>query len=168
MHLLDSLGTNKDINHISTHHEQAAAMAAEGNARITGKPGVALVTSGPGGTNAITGVCGAWIDSIPSIYISGQVTSNNLIEGTGLRQFGIQESDIVSMVKSVTKYAVTIKDPSQVKYHLKKAIHLATTGRPGPVWLDIPLDIQNKRIEPNDIEHYNNANLNNYNPLLYM
>ena len=108
MHLLDSLGTNKKINYISTHHEQAAAMAAEGNARITGKPGAALVTSGPGGTNTLTGVCGAWIDSIPVIFLSGQVTSNTLIEGTGLRQFGIQESDIVSMVKSVTKYAVTL------------------------------------------------------------
>ncbi|MBT5469315.1 MAG: hypothetical protein HOK41_01810, partial [Nitrospina sp.] len=150
MHLLDSLGTNKDINHISTHHEQAAAMAAEGNARITGKPGVTLVTSGPGGTNALTGVCGAWIDSIPTIFLSGQVTSNTLIEGTGLRQFGIQESDIVSMVKSVTKYAVVLKDPNQVKYHLQKAIYLATTGRPGPVWLDIPLDIQSKHIVPED------------------
>jgi acetolactate synthase I/II/III large subunit len=150
MHLLDSLGTNKDIGHISVHHEQAAAMAAEGNARITGKPGVALVTSGPGGTNTLTGVCGAWIDSIPTIFISGQVTSNTLIEDTGLRQFGIQESDIVSMVKSVTKYAVTLKDPNQVKYHLQKAIHLATTGRPGPVWLDIPLDIQSKRIVPDE------------------
>ncbi|MCL0045007.1 thiamine pyrophosphate-binding protein [Nitrospinaceae bacterium] len=148
MHLLDSLGTNKDMNYISTHHEQAAAMAAEGNARITGKPGVALVTSGPGATNTLTGVCGAWIDSIPAIFISGQVTSNTLIEGTGLRQFGVQESDIVSMVKSVTKYAVTIKDPNQVKYHLQKAIYLATSGRPGPVWLDIPLDIQSKRITP--------------------
>jgi acetolactate synthase I/II/III large subunit len=150
MHLLDSLGTNKDINHISTHHEQAAAMAAEGNARITGKPGVALVTSGPGGTNALTGVCGAWIDSIPTIFLSGQVTSNTLIKGTGLRQFGIQESDIVSMVKSVTKYAVTLKDPRQVKYHLQKAIYLSTTGRPGPVWLDIPLDIQSKHIVPEE------------------
>ncbi|MZH03497.1 MAG: hypothetical protein F3745_08930, partial [Nitrospinae bacterium] len=150
MHLLDSLGTNKDINHISTHHEQAAAMAAEGNARITGKPGVALVTSGPGGTNALTGVCGAWIDSIPTIFISGQVTSNTLIEGTGLRQFGIQESDIVSMVKSVTKYAVVLKDPKQVKYHLQKAVYLATTGRPGPVWLDIPLDIQSKLVIPDE------------------
>ena len=150
MHLLDSLGTNPDINHISTHHEQAAAMAAEGNARITGVPGAVLVTSGPGGTNTLTGVCGAWIDSIPVIYLSGQVTSNTLIENTGLRQFGIQESDIVSMVKSVTKYAVTIKDLNQLKYHLQKAIHLATTGRPGPVWLDIPLDIQGKMIVPDE------------------
>ncbi|MBT3666343.1 MAG: thiamine pyrophosphate-binding protein, partial [Opitutae bacterium] len=150
MHLLDSLGTNEDINHVSTHHEQAAAMAAEGNTRITGKPGAVLVTSGPGGTNAMTGVCGAWIDSLPVIFLSGQVTSNTLIEGTGLRQFGIQESDIVSMVKSVTKYAVTIKDINEVKYHLQKAIHLATTGRPGPVWLDIPLDIQGKLITPDE------------------
>jgi acetolactate synthase I/II/III large subunit len=154
MHLLDSLGSNKDINYFSAHHEQAAAMAAEGNARITGKPGAVLVTSGPGGTNALTGVCGAWIDSIPLIVLSGQVTSNTLIEGTGLRQFGIQESDLVSMVKSVTKYAVTIKDPNQVKYHLQKAIHLATTGRPGPVWLDIPLDIQSKLITPDECPSY--------------
>jgi acetolactate synthase I/II/III large subunit len=150
MHLLDSLGTNKDLNFTTTHHEQAAAMAAEGNARMTGKPGVALVTSGPGGTNTLTGVCGAWIDSIPTIFLSGQVTSNTLIEGTGLRQFGIQESDIISMVKSVTKYAVVLKDPNQVKYHLQKAIYLATTGRPGPVWLDIPLDIQSKHITPEE------------------
>jgi acetolactate synthase I/II/III large subunit len=150
MHLLDSLGTNKDMNYTSTHHEQAAAMAAEGNARITGKPGVALVTSGPGGTNTLTGVCGAWIDSIPTIFLSGQVTSNTLINGTGLRQFGIQESDIVSMVKSVTKYAVVLKDPNKVKYHLQKAIYLASSGRPGPVWLDIPLDIQSKHIIPEE------------------
>lgn len=147
MHLLDSLGSNENLNYVANHHEQAAAMAAEGCARITGKPGVALVTSGPGGTNAITGVCGAWIDSIPTIFISGQVTSNTLIGKTGLRQFGIQESDVVTMVKSITKYAVTVTDPSQIRYHMDKAIYLATNGRPGPVWLDIPLDIQSKHID---------------------
>ena len=151
MHLLDSLGSNDNLNYISNHHEQASAMAAEGYARITGKPGVALVTSGPGGTNAITGVCGAWIDSIPTIFISGQVTSNILIKDTGLRQFGIQESDIVTLVKSITKYAVTVTDPKQIRYHMDKAIHLATTGRPGPVWLDIPLDIQSKHIVPEEL-----------------
>jgi acetolactate synthase-1/2/3 large subunit len=109
----------------------------------------------------LTGVCGAWIDSIPVIFLSGQVTSNTLIEGTGLRQFGIQESDIVSMVKSVTKYAVTIKDPNQVKYHLQKAIHLATTGRPGPVWLDIPLDIQSKLISPDECASFEPEEDNN-------
>jgi acetolactate synthase-1/2/3 large subunit len=96
-------------------------------------------------------VCGAWIDSIPTIFISGQATSNTLIGNTGLRQFGIQESDIVTMVKSITKYVVTVTDASQIRYHMDKAIHLATTGRPGPVWLDIPLDIQSKHIAPDQL-----------------
>jgi acetolactate synthase-1/2/3 large subunit len=154
MHLLDSVGSNEKLSYIANHHEQASAMAAEGYARVTGKPGVALVTSGPGGTNTLTGVCGAWIDSIPTIFISGQVTSNTLIEDTGLRQFGIQESDIVTLVKSVTKYAVTVTDPNQIRYHLDKAIHLATSGRPGPVWLDIPIDIQSKHIMPSQLAGY--------------
>lgn len=151
MHLVDSLGMNKELNYIATHHEQAAAMMAEGYARISGKPGVALVTSGPGGTNTLTGVCGAWIDSIPAIFISGQVTSDTLIGNTGLRQFGIQESNIVELVSSVTKYAVTVKDPTQIKFLLQKALYLAISGRPGPVWLDIPLDIQSKFIDPEEL-----------------
>src|SRR3990172_2520854 len=151
MHLVDSLGGNKNLRYIATHHEQAAAMAAEGYARISGKPGVALVTSGPGGTNAITGVCGAWIDSIPTIFFSGQVTQDTLIGNTGLRQFGIQEANIIEIVRPITKYAVTVTDPSEVKYHLQKAVYLATTGRPGPVWLDIPLDVQSKLINPNTL-----------------
>jgi len=151
MHLVDSLGGNKKLDYIATHHEQAAAMAAEAYARVTGKPGVALVTSGPGATNTITGVCGAWIDSIPTIFISGQVVINNLIGNTGLRQFGIQEADIVSLVKPITKYAVTVTDPNMIKYHLEKAAYLATSLRPGPVWLDIPLDVQNKIININDL-----------------
>jgi len=154
MHLVDSLGKNEQLEYIATHHEQAAAMAAEGYARISGKPGVALVTSGPGGTNTITGVCGAWIDSIPTIFISGQVTTNTLLAGTGMRQFGIQESDIVSLVKPITKYAVTVKDPATIKYHLQKAIYYATTGRPGPVWLDIPLDIQSKLVNPAELDSF--------------
>lgn len=151
MHLVDSLGKNNDLNYVATHHEQAAAMAAEGYARTSGKPGVALVTSGPGGTNTITGVCGAWIDSIPTIFISGQVTTDTLIRDTGLRQFGIQEANIVNLVNPITKYAVTITDAALIKYHLQKAVHLATTGRPGPVWLDIPLDIQSKLISPDEL-----------------
>jgi len=154
MHLVDSLGINENISYIATHHEQAAAMAAEGYARISGKPGVALVTSGPGGTNAITGVCGAWIDSIPTIFISGQVTTNTLIGNTGLRQFGIQEANIVELVKPITKYAVIVTDPTQIKYHLQKAAYLATTGRPGPVWLDIPLDLQSKLINPSELASF--------------
>ena len=151
MHLVDSLGTNQKLNYISVHHEQAAAMAAEAYARITGNLGVALVTSGPGGTNAITGVCGAWIDSIPTLFISGQVTTDTLIGKTGLRQFGIQETNITQLVKPITKYAKTVTDSTSVKYHLQKAIYLAKNGRPGPVWLDIPLDIQSKIINPDEL-----------------
>ena len=155
MHLVDSLGKNENLNYIATQHEQAAAMAAEAHARMSGRPGVALVTSGPGGTNTITGVCGAWIDSIPTIFISGQVTSDTLIGDTALRQFGIQESNIVELVRPITKYAVTVTDPKMIKYHLQKATHLATTGRPGPVWLDIPLDIQGKLINLDELLSYN-------------
>jgi acetolactate synthase-1/2/3 large subunit len=154
MHLVDSLGKNKDLEYIATHHEQAAAMAAEAYSRIAGIPGSCLVTSGPGGTNAITGVCGAWIDSIPIIFISGQVTMDTLLRGTGLRQFGIQEADIINIVKPITKYAVTITDASTIKYHLQKAIHLATAGRPGPVWIDVPLDIQSKLINPDELKSF--------------
>ncbi len=154
MHLVDAVGKNPNLEYMATHHEQAAAMAAEGYARITGHLGVALVTSGPGGTNAITGICGAWIDSIPTVFVSGQVTCNTLLEGTGLRQFGIQESDIVSLVKPITKYAVTVKDASKIKYYLEKAIYLATTGRPGPVWLDVPLDVQSQLINEKDLTGY--------------
>lgn len=155
MHLVDSVGINKELKYIATHHEQAAAMAAEGYSRISGNLGVALVTSGPGGTNTITGVCGAWIDSIPIIFISGQVTTDTLIGNTGLRQFGIQEANIIELVKPITKYAVTITDPTQIKYYLQKVIYLATSGRPGPVWLDIPLDIQSKIINPRELISFN-------------
>ncbi len=154
MHLVDSFGINPDIEYIATHHEQAAAMAAEAYARISKNIGAALFTTGPGGTNAITGVAGAWIDSIPVIYISGQVTSNTLLPGTGLRQFGIQESDIVELVKPITKYAVVIKDKDDIKYELEKAYYIATSGRPGPVWIDIPLDIQSKQIIPDNLRSY--------------
>lgn len=148
MHLLDSLGKNKDLTYVSNHHEQAVTMAAEGYARISGKPGAALVTCGPGGTNAVTGVCGAWVDSIPVIIISGQAVSHNLSQGTNLRQFGIQELDIVKLVEPITKYAVCVTDYNQIRFHIEKALYLATNGRPGPVWLDIPLDIQSKLINP--------------------
>ncbi len=155
MHLVDSLGKNENLEYIAMHHEQAAAMAGECYSRISGKPGVVLITSGPGGTNTITGLCGAWIDSIPVIFISGQVTMNTLIGDTGLRQFGIQECDIVTLVKPITKYAVTVKDPKFIKYHLQKALYSATTGRQGPVWIDIPLDIQSKQINVTELVAFN-------------
>jgi acetolactate synthase I/II/III large subunit len=154
MHLVDSFGSNPDIQYIAVHHEQAAAMAAESYSRISNNIGSALFTTGPGGTNAITGLAGAWIDSIPVIYISGQVTSDTLSPGTGLRQFGIQESDIVNLVKPITKYAVSVQDKDNIRYELEKAYSIAISGRPGPVWIDIPLDIQSKQIIPVDLKKY--------------
>lgn len=154
MHLVDSFGSNPDVDYIAVHHEQAAAMAAESYSRISNNIGCALFTTGPGGTNAITGLAGAWIDSIPVIYISGQVTSDTLSPGTGLRQFGIQESDIVNLVKPITKYAVSVEDKDNIRYELEKAYSIAISGRPGPVWIDIPLDIQSKQIIPVDLKKY--------------
>ena len=146
MHMVDSFGSFEKINFVPTHHEQAAAYAAEGYARISGKPGVAVLTTGPGGTNAISGVYGAWVDSIPIIFLAGQVQRHQMIGNTGLRQYGVQESDMVSLVKSITKYSAVVDDPNMIKYHLQKALHFATSGRPGPVWLDVPLDVQGKII----------------------
>ena len=154
MHLVDSLGRNNDIDYIAVHHEQAATMAAESYSRTTNNIGVALVTSGPGGTNTITGVCGAWIDSIPIIIISGQVNTKSMIRDTGVRQFGVQESDIIKIVDSITKYAVTIYDPLKIRYHLEKALFLAKNGRPGPVWIDIPINIQSAEIEPENLTSF--------------
>lgn len=159
MHLVDSVGKNKDIRYIATHHEQAAAMAAEAHARMLNKPSVVLVSSGPGTTNALTGLYSAWIDSIPIIFISGQVTTSTLVKQTGLRQFGAQEADIVRLVKPITKYSATITDPCKIKYHIEKAVFMATEGRPGPVWLDIPLDIQSKMIDLNELVSFDKSSI---------
>lgn len=148
MYLIDSLGHSKDIQYVCNHHEQASAISAEGYQRMTGNLGVALVTTGPAGTNAITGVLCAWNDSIPMLVISGQANSRFLIDETGLRQRGVHEANITKIVESVTKYAVTVMDERMIRYHLEKALYLAKNGRPGPVWLDIPLDIQSKTIDP--------------------
>ena len=157
MHLNDSLGQCKKINCICNLHEQACAISAEAYARIA-HWGVALVTSGPGGTNTITGVVGAWQDSIPCLFISGQVKRSDLMKDKGVRQMGVQEVDIVTLVRSVTKYAVTVMNPDSIRYHLEKAVYLAKTGRPGPVWLDIPLDVQAADIEPNELEGFKEKN----------
>jgi acetolactate synthase-1/2/3 large subunit len=147
MHLNASLGQCQEIEPICNSHEQASAMAAENYAKATNHLGVALVTTGPGGTNAITGLAGAWLDSTPVLFISGQVKRPDRMfaaDGTplGMRQLGVQEVDIVSIVKPLTKYAVTVLEPGEIRYHLEKAVHLALHGRPGPVWIDIPLDVQ--------------------------
>ena len=147
MHLNDSLGACKQLEYICTLHEQAAAMGAESYAKVVNDIAVCLVTTGPGGTNALTGVAGAWLDSTPMLVISGQVKRADLKGTTGVRQMGVQEVDIVSMAAPITKYAVTVTEPADIRYHMEKGAHLARTGRPGPVWIDIPLDVQGAMID---------------------
>ena len=150
MHLNDSIGHTEGLTYICNHHEQASAIAQEGYFRASGKMCVTNVTTGPGGTNAITGVLGQWLDSIPGLYISGQIktsTYKHTYPYLNLRQLGDQEADIVSMVTPITKYAKTIYNPLDVKYELDKAITIALEGRPGPVWLDIPLDVQGATVD---------------------
>lgn len=157
MHLIDALGSNEKLRYVCNHHEQACAIAAEGYARVSNKIGIAYVTTGPGGTNAITGVMGAWVDSIPMMIVSGQVKFQTTIASQPelkLRQLGDQEINIVDIVRPITKYAVMITDKDKVRYHLEKAVYEAKHGRPGPVWLDVPLDIQGAQIEPELLEGY--------------
>lgn len=151
MHLVDAAGKTQGIRYVCHHHEQSCAMAADGYARQKGALGACYATSGPGGTNTITGIVGAWQDSTPTIFVTGQSKTSQTIALSGiegLRQFGTFEVDIVPMVRSVTKYAVMITDPNTTRYHVEKAIHLAMSGRPGPVLLDIPLNIQGAQIDP--------------------
>ena len=148
MHLNESLGRRTDLEFVCNLHEQAAAIAAEAYAKVTNRLGVAMVTTGPGGTNAVTGVASAWLDSMPVLVISGQVKRADLKRDSGVRILGVQEIDIVSIVDSITKYAVTIEDPSTIRFHLEKAVHLAHSDRRGPVWIDIPLDVQAAEIDP--------------------
>ena len=157
MHLNDSLGACKDIEYVCTLHEQAAAMAAESYAKVTNDIGVCLVTAGPGGTNALTGVAGAWLDSTPMLVLSGQAKRADLKGDSGVRQMGVQEVDIVAMAAPVTKYAVTVMEPSDIRFHLEKAVHLARTGRPGPVWLDLPVDVQGATIDETALRAFNPA-----------
>ena len=169
-HLLNSVA-EKDFKYICNYHEQACAMAAEGYARMANKPACVLVTNGPGSTNTLTGVVGAYQDSIPMIVISGQVPINQSLgnlKDVKLRQLGVQECDIISMVKSITKYAVQITNPNSVVSCLEEAYNQATTGRKGPVWLDIPLDIQSSEIDPKEyyIEDVIEAILNSKKPVI--
>lgn len=157
MHLNDSVGRNENIRYICNHHEQASAIAAEGYARASGKLAVVIVTSGPGGTNTITGVTGQWLDSVPVLYISGQVKRETTIASCPdipLRQLGDQEINIVDIVRPITKFAAQIDDPSKVGCLLDEAIFLATHGRPGPVWLDVPLDVQGAMIDEDSLPSF--------------
>ncbi len=158
MHLDDAIGHQEGINCVFNHHEQACSIAAEGYTRLTGKLAAVCVTSGPGGTNAITGVMGGWLDSIPMFVLSGQVKRETTIWSCpelGLRQLGDQEFDIINSVSNMTKYAVMLTNPVETAYHLEKALHFATTGRGGPVWIDIPLDVQGAMIETDELIHFN-------------
>jgi acetolactate synthase-1/2/3 large subunit len=158
MHLNDSLGKRRsEIEFVCNLHEQACAIAAEAYAKISNELGVAMVTTGPAGTNSVTGVAGAWLDSMPCLFLSGQVKRADIKTGTGVRQLGVQEVDIVSIVQSITKYAVTVLEPESIRFHLEKALHAAKSGRPGPVWIDIPLDVQAANIEPKNLERFSPA-----------
>lgn len=162
MHLNDSIGHTEGLTYICNHHEQASAIAQEGYFRASGKMCVTNVTTGPGGTNAITGVLGQWLDSIPAIYISGQiktVTYKNTYPDLPLRQLGDQEADIVAVVSPITKYAKTVTNPTEILYELDKAMYLALNGRPGPVWLDIPLDVQAAMVDETSLRAFDPAEL---------
>lgn len=157
MHLNDSFGNHPRLKYWTNHHEQACAIAAEGYYRAGGRMAVVNITSGPGGLNCLTGVMGQWTDSIPVLYISGQVkyeTTTYSCREIGLRQLGDQETDIISVVKSLTKYAVVLNDPYDVKKVIDKAIFIANTGRKGPVWIDIPLDVQAALIDETKLVDY--------------
>lgn len=155
MHLNDAIGHTDGLKYTVCRHEQACAIAAEGYFRASGRMAAVNVTSGPGGTNAITGVVGQWLDSIPALYLSGQVKRETTIwanPALGLRQLGDQELPIVDIVRPITKFAAMVTEPSDIRKLLEKAIHVAASGRPGPVWLDIPLDVQSAQVDPSSLE----------------
>ena len=156
MHLNDSLGHHKGLKSYYQHHEQACAIAAEAYARINNKVALLCVTTGPGGTNALTGVVGGWSDSIPMLVISGQVRYDTMVRSTGLniRSMGDQEFDITKAVCTMTKYCVLVEDPLDIKYCIHKAVVMATAGRPGPCWLDIPLNVQGAYVETDDLKDF--------------
>lgn len=165
MHLNASLASEKRLMPICNLHEQASAIAAENYSKATNNLGVCMVTTGPGSTNAVTGVAGAWLDSTPTLFISGQVKRpdrafDSQNRPLGMRQVGVQEVDIVSIVGPITKYAVTVLDANEIRYHMEKAVYLARTGRPGPVWIDIPLDVQASPIDdPANLRAFDPAEL---------
>ena len=157
MHLVDSL-EKSGLDYYCCHHEQAVAIAAEGYARIRNSPGVALVTTGPGGTNAVTGMAGAWLDSIPMLVIAGQVKRDNITPRQNnvpvVRAIGFQELNVIDIVRPICKYAISVENEKEIRYHLGKALYLATHGRPGPVFVEIPLDVQATEIEPVNLKHF--------------
>ncbi len=157
MHLTDGVASHGKLQTICPHHEQTSSMAIDAYSRATENFGVGFFTSGPGGTNAITGLAGAWQDSVPCLFISGQVKkkeTTNDAKILGLRQFGVQELDVIPIVKSVCKYAVNLSDPNKVRYEFEKAVHIAKSGRPGPVWIQIPMDVQSAIVDETKLEGF--------------
>lgn len=160
MHLNDAIGRQKGIETVFHHNEQGCAIAAEGQSRVTGKLSVVNVTTGPGGLNTLTGVMGQWTDSIPVLYISGQVKFETTIHyrpENPMRQVGDQEVDIISVVKPLTKFAVSVTNPADIAYYLDKAMAIAVSGRPGPVWIDVPMNVQGALIDPSVLRRYDPA-----------
>jgi acetolactate synthase-1/2/3 large subunit len=154
LHLVDSISKSKKLSYVCNNHEQASAMAADGYSRVSGNIGVCIATSGAGATNLLTGVAGAYYDSIPLLAITGQVTTSRMKGTSGVRQLGFQETDVVSIFKPVTKYAVTVIDPYKIKYELQKAVYIAQEGRKGSVLVDIPDDIQRMDVDVSKLECY--------------
>lgn len=158
IHVFDSIGKHKGIDYICTHHEQAAAIAAEAYSRVTGNLGVGMATSGPGAINLLQGVCCAYFDSIPTLYITGQVPRSQMRKGSKSRQIGFQETDVVNTFKPNTKYANVIMEPEDIRYELEKSVYLAKNGRPGPVLIDLPDDVQRAEINPEKLRGYDIPN----------
>ena len=154
LHLIHSVAKTPNIDFVCSQHEQAGAMAVDAYARVTGNMGAAIVTSGPGATNLLTGVCCAYYDSVPALYITGQVATFRMKGNTGVRQIGFQETDTINIFKSVTKYAVLVDDPQLIRFELEKACHIAKSGRPGPVLVDIPDNVQREEIDPDQLRAY--------------
>jgi acetolactate synthase-1/2/3 large subunit len=154
MHLLDSIGQHPDMRYYCNYHEQACAVAAEGYARMTGRPGACFATTGPGAINALSGAVASWVDSVPLIVISGQVRTDLIADYAHVRQVGPQEGNVIAMAKPVTKYAVSLRNASRVRYEMERAYYEATTGRPGPVWVEFPLDIQGANVDESTLERF--------------
>lgn len=161
MFINDGVANQSKLKYICNHHEQASAMAAVAYAKYKNSIGAVMLTTGCGGTNAMTGLLDAWQDNVPCFFISGQAKRKETVRnsGLGLRQIGVQEADIISFVESMTKYAVMVNDASEIRYHLEKALYLSKSGRPGPVWIDIPMDIQSALISPEELKGFNPSEL---------
>lgn len=162
MHLVNSFGKSKKIKYLCAHHEQSSAMAAEAYAKFKNELGVVLVTSGPGVTNTLTGLAGAFQDSVPCLFISGQAKRRQTVfneKEAKLRQFGIQEINVIPLVESICKFSVMVNEPEKILYYLQKSLYLAKNGRPGPVWLDIPLDVQSANIDESSLQEFNASEL---------